>query len=110
MDALVHLRKKMGAGGTTSGEPVLEKSLWGMRYVDKAGVISHLPDQLTKKMGVIVGVCVAFDLTVSGAKIEITRLCTKGMPESVAILSVEAAGQVVQPNGRARIPRRECQP
>ena len=43
MDALVHLRKKRGAGGTASGEPVLKKSLWGMHDVDKAGVVSHSP-------------------------------------------------------------------
>ena len=45
-------------------------------------------------MGVIVVVCVAFGLTVSEAKTEIMCLRTKGMPESAAIFSVEAAGQV----------------
>ena len=45
-------------------------------------------------MGVIVGVCAASNLTVSGAKTEIMCLRTKGMSESTAILSVEVAGQV----------------
>ena len=45
-------------------------------------------------MGVIVVVCVAFGLTVSEAKTEVTCLRTKGMPEFTAIFSVEAAGQV----------------
>ena len=45
-------------------------------------------------MGVIVVVCEAFGLTVSEAKTEIVCLCTKGMPESTAIISVEAASQV----------------
>ena len=45
-------------------------------------------------MGVIVVVCAAFGLTVSKAKTEIMCLRTKGMPESTAIFSVEAAGQV----------------
>ena len=45
-------------------------------------------------MGVIVVVCVAFGLTVSEAKTEIMCLPTKGMPESTATFSVEAAGQV----------------
>ena len=45
-------------------------------------------------MGVIVVVCAAFGLTVSEAKTEIMCLRTKGMPESTAIFSVEAAGQV----------------
>ena len=39
-------------------------------------------------------VYVAFGLTVSEAKAEIMYLCTKGMPESTATFSVEAAGQV----------------
>ena len=45
-------------------------------------------------MGVIVVVCAAFGLTVSEAKTEIMCLRAKGMPESTAILSVEAAAQV----------------
>ena len=45
-------------------------------------------------MGVIVVVCAAFALTVSEAKIEIICLRAKEMPESTAIFSVEAAGQV----------------
>ena len=45
-------------------------------------------------MGVIVVVCAAFGLTVSEAKTEIMCLRVKGMPESTAIFSVEAAGQV----------------
>ena len=45
-------------------------------------------------MGVIVVVCAAFGPTVSEAKTEIVFLRTKGMPESTAIFSVEAVGQV----------------
>ena len=45
-------------------------------------------------MGFIVVVCVAFGLTVPGTKTEIMCVRAKGMPESLAILSVEAAGQV----------------
>ena len=45
-------------------------------------------------MGVIVVVCAAFGLTVSEAKTEIVCLLAKGMPESTATFSVEAAGQV----------------
>ena len=43
LDALVHLRNKVGArgpGGAASGEPVLETSLWGMLYADDVGVVS----------------------------------------------------------------------
>ena len=39
-------------------------------------------------------VCTAFGLTVSEAKTEIMLLRAKGMPESTAIFSVEAAGQI----------------
>ena len=65
-----------------------------MLYADHAGVVSQSPEQLRKMMGVIVVVCAAFGLTVSGAKTEIMCLRAKGMPESTAISSVEAAGQV----------------
>ena len=39
-------------------------------------------------------VCVAFGLTVSEAKTEIMCLRAKGMPDTTATFSVEAAGQV----------------
>ena len=97
MDALVHLRKKKGAGGrggATAGGPVLATPLRGMLYADDAGVISQPPEQLRKMMGVIVVVCAAFGLTVSEVKTEIMCLRTKRMPESTVIFSEEAAGQV----------------
>ena len=68
--------------------------LWGMLYADDAGVVPHSPEQLRKMMGAIVVVCAAFGLTVSEAKTEIMCLRAKGMPESTAIFSVEAAGHV----------------
>ena len=95
MDALVHLRKKRGAGGrgeATVGESALATPLWGMLYADDAGVVSQSPEQLRKMMGVIVVVCAAFGLTVAEAKTEIMCLRAKGMPGSTAAFSVEAAG------------------
>ena len=97
MDALVHLRKKRGAGGrgeATAGESVLATPLWGMLYANDAGVVSQSPEQLRKMMGVIVVVGATFGLTVSEAKTGIMCLRAKGMPESTATFSVEAAGQV----------------
>ena len=97
MDALVHLRKKRGAGGrgeATAGESALETPLWGMLYAGDAGVISRSPEQLGNMMGVIVVVCVAIGLTVLEAKTEIMCLRPKGMPESTATFSGKAAGQV----------------
>ena len=97
MDALVYLRKKRGAGvrgEATVGESVLATPLWGMFYADDAGVVSQSPEQPRKITGVIVVVCATFGLTVSEAKTEIMCLRAKGMPESNAIFSVEAAGQV----------------
>ena len=97
METLVHLRKKRGAGGreeATARESVLATPLWGMLYADDAGVGSRSPEQLRKMMGVIVVVCAAFGLTVSEAKTEIVCLRAKGVPESTATFSVEAAGQV----------------
>ena len=73
MDALVHLRKKTGAGlgGGTTGEPALTTSLWDMLHADDAGVVSQSIEQLRKMMGVVVVVCAAFGLTLSEAKTEI---------------------------------------
>ena len=65
-----------------------------MLYADDAGVVSQSPEQLREMMGVIVVVCAAFGLTASEAKTGIMCLRAKGMPESTATFSVEAAGQV----------------
>ena len=75
MDALVHLRKKRGAGAgrrreATAGEPVLATPLWGMLYADDAGVVSRSPEQPRKMMEVIMVVCATFGLTVSEDKTE----------------------------------------
>ena len=89
--------EKGGGGGrveATAGESVLATPLWGMLYADDAGVVSRSPEQLRNMMGVIVVVCAAFGLTVSEAKTEIMCLRAKGMPESTATFSVEAADQV----------------
>ena len=45
-------------------------------------------------MGMIVIVCATFGLAVSEARTEIMCLRTRGMPESTAMFSIEAAGQV----------------
>ena len=66
----------------------------GMLYADDAGVVSRSPEQPRKMMEAIVVVCAAFGLTVSEAKTKIMCLRAEGMPESTAIFSVEAAGQV----------------
>ena len=97
MDALAHLRKKREAGGrgeATVGESLLVTPLWGMFYADDAGVVSQSPQQPRKMMGVTVVVCAAFGLTVSEAKTRIMCLRAKGIPKSIAIFSVEVAGQV----------------
>ena len=65
-----------------------------MLYADDAGVVSRSPEQLRKMIEVIEVVCAAFDLTASEAKTEIMCLRAKGMPESTATFSVQAASQV----------------
>ena len=43
VDALLHLKKQMGAGGrgeATVGESVRATPLWGVLYADDAGVVS----------------------------------------------------------------------
>ena len=96
-DALVHLREKTGARGqgeATAREPVLATLPWGMPYADDARVVSQSSEWLRKMMGMIVVVCTVFGLTVSEAKTDVICSRTKGMSESTAIFSVEAAGQV----------------
>ena len=83
-----------GRGEATAGEPVLSTLPWGMLYADDAGVVSQSPEQLRNMTGVIVVVYAVFGLTVSEVKTKIMCLRTKGMPESTATISVEAAGQV----------------
>ena len=65
-----------------------------MLHADDAGVVSQSPEQLRKIMGVIMVLCEAFGLTVSEAKVEIICLNAKGMPESTAMFSAEAASQM----------------
>ena len=62
-----------------------------MRNADDAGVVSQSSEKLRKVMRVLMVVCVAFGLTVSKTKTEIMCLRAKGMPESMAIFSVDAA-------------------
>ena len=69
-------------------------AFWGMLYTDAAGFVSQSPEQLMKKIGAGVVMCMAFGLTVSEAKTEIMGLRTKRMLESTATFRVEAAGQV----------------
>ena len=87
-------RGRGGPGEGTAGESVLATPLWEMLYANGAGVVLQSPEQLREMMGVIVVVCVALGLTVSEAKTEIMCLRAKGVPESTATFSVEAAGQV----------------
>ena len=65
-----------------------------MIYADDAGVVSRSPEHLRKIIEMIVVVGAAFGLAVSEAKTEIMCLGAKGVPESTATFSVEAAGQV----------------
>ena len=83
-----------GRREVTAGESVLATPLSGMLYADDARVVSQSSGQLRNMMGVIVVVCAIFGLTVSEAKTEIMCLRAKGMAESTATLSIEAAGQV----------------
>ena len=51
MAALVHLRKKRGAGGrgeATAGESVLATPLWGMLYADDTAILLFMSRLLFK--------------------------------------------------------------
>ena len=90
-----HHGAKKGAGGwgeATAGESALATPLWGILYADAAGVVSQSSEQLRTMLGVIVVVCEAFGLTLSETKTGIVCLRAKGIPESIAIFSIDAAG------------------
>ena len=72
------------------GEEV--ERLWGMLYVDDAGIVSRSSEGLDKMMAVIVNACLSFGLTVSEARTEITCVQTKGGGK--ASFTSNAAGQV----------------
>ena len=67
-----------GAEEATTGEAALAMLLWGMFYVDDAGLVSQLPEKLRKMMAVIVVVCAVFDLAVSEAKTELCVYAPRG--------------------------------
>ena len=67
--------KSMGEGGK---EEKGEQGLWGMLYVDKAGIVSQSPGGSWRRMmTVIATACSAFGLTVPEANTDEMRLHTK---------------------------------
>ena len=112
MDALVHLRKKGGAGGrgeATVGESALATPLWGMLYADDAGVVSQSPEQLRKMMGVVV-VCarrLASPYRRPRLRYVFTREGDAGVHRHI---QRRCSGPGVQPDERVCIPRGKRQP
>ena len=96
MDAMPEEEKGDGEAGGRNFRKVSpgDAALGHMLHADDAGVVSRSPEQLRTMMEMIVVVCAAFGLMVSKAKTEIMGLRAKGMPESTATFSIEAAGQV----------------
>ena len=76
--------------------PALATSLWGLLYADEARGQSRLAigQEAEEDDGRDGGCLRGIWPRVSEAKTEIMCLRTKGMPESTAIFSVEAASQV----------------
>ena len=66
--------------------------LWGMLYVDDAGIVSRSSEGLERMMTVIVTACSSFGLTVSEAKTEIVSLRAKGGGK--VSFTINAVGQV----------------
>ena len=94
MDALVHLRKKMGAGG----EKLMEIKSW-RRCFGACLKLTMSESSRNRRAAEAYdeGDCGGvrdIGLTVSGAKTDIRCVRTKEMLESTAIFSVEAGGQV----------------
>ena len=112
LNALVHLRKKRGAGGrgeATARESVLATPLWGMLYADDVRVVSRSPEQLRKMMEVIVVVCAAFGITVSEARTE--TMCLRAEDAGIhRHIQRRGSGPGVHPDERVCTPRGKCQP
>ena len=54
---------------------IVRRAVWGMLYIDDAGMVLTSPRGLVRVMDVIVASCQEFGLTVSEKKIEATRTC-----------------------------------
>ena len=94
---LVYLEEEAGVGAGTPLERA-RKAVWGMLYVDDAGVVSRSQEGLTRMMTTIVEVFGQFGLTVSEKKTETLLMRApekqpkKGGPPPPPLV-IEAAGQ-----------------
>ena len=102
LDALVHLRKKRGAGKQLP-KSQSSRCRCGARFtLTMPGSSRNHPRADEEDDGGDVVVCAVFDLTVSETKTEIMCLRAKRMPE--------CCGAGVQPDERVCIPQGERQP
>ena len=93
---LVHFEENLTEDGVrVNADPLtcVRREVWGMLYVDDAGIVSKSVEGLAKMMAVIVTVFEAAGLTVSERKTESMLLRTPGQAPRTSSLVIEAAGQ-----------------
>ena len=93
---LVHLEEDLEENAAVvSSDPLacVRRAVWGMLYVDDAGIVSKSVEGLAKMMTVIVTVFEAAGLTVSEKKTETMLLRTPDQAPRTSPLVIEAAGQ-----------------
>ena len=89
---LVHLKEFSTSMGPEPAIEYVHREVWGMLYADDACIVSQSPQGLAKIMEVIVEVCRAFALTVSGKKTE--TMCMPPPRTPQAMVRTEAAEQI----------------
>ena len=91
---LVHLEEDRGENGVEV-EPLacVRRSIWGILFVDDAGIVSKSAEGLVKMMTVIAAVFEAVSLTVSGKKTETILLRTPNQALRTSPLVIETAGK-----------------
>ena len=89
---LVHLKEPSTSTGPEPAMDYVSRAVWGLLYADDACIVSRSPQELAKIMEVIVEVCRAFALTVSGKKTETMFIPPQRTPRTM--VRIEAAGQI----------------
>lgn len=77
--------------GTEEASAKVMKEMWNMLYANDAGIAAQSSPGLTKKMGIIVGVCAALGLAMSEKTTETTHMPER--PIAARTLRITTAGQ-----------------
>ena len=79
---LVHLKEPSTSMGPEPAMDYVRRAVWGVLYADDACIVSRSPQGLAEMMEVIVEVCRAFALIVSGKKTETMCILPPRTPQT----------------------------